>query len=159
MISKRDRKNLTDRYLDLYQMAYDFLRVPTEAEDAVQEALARTLARPWLKDPYNYCCRVLRNYCVDALRENCRMVSIEEVDAYVADESLSGTSIETIAWSQKEGLPPILRRIVDLHDIEGKSLEDVAEIMGMSTSNVKKLILVAHSQLRLRIQERMKDIE
>ena len=60
---ERDKQMLADHYLDFYQMAYTILHEEADVEDAVQDALTDTMSQPFVRDPYGYCCRVLKNKC------------------------------------------------------------------------------------------------
>ena len=55
-----DKQYLADHYYDYLSMARTLLRNDEEAKDAVQEALAATMASLWVTNVHSYCCKVLR---------------------------------------------------------------------------------------------------
>ena len=84
------RQQLVDHYLDYYALAKSMLNDDDDARDAVQEALARTMAMPLLQKPVAYCFQTVRRVAVDTMRYRMRTRSIEEYE--LPDESDEGDS-------------------------------------------------------------------
>lgn len=149
-----DQNMLADRYLDLYQMAFAILHSQCDAEDAVQEALVRTLTRPIaVRDPLHYCVRVLRNYCMDKLNE--KLVVTDRIEALGdADD----TPIQRLLHVRLEGmeearrcLPERTNQLLDMHYAEGLTLQEIADRTGVSAPMVRKLFKRAYRQIRKKI--------
>lgn len=142
-----DKQYLTDRYYDFFTTALMLLRNEEEAKDAVQEALAKTMALPWTGDPYKYCCRVLRNYCCDRLKE--RYIVAEFPD--LTDESDADPVFERrleLLPQLKKQLPKETVLLLDLHYGMGMTLKETADMTGMTEGRVKKKIIKALRKLK-----------
>lgn len=151
-----DRHILADHYLDLYRMAYGILHNQSEAEDAVQEALARTLARPMVQHPLHYCMKVLHHYCIDKLRDECmltdKMDKLDVADAAedTATQQLLKVRLEMLDEARKY-LPQRTNQLLDMHYVEGLSIQEISEQSGVSIVVVRKLFKRAYRQMRKRI--------
>lgn len=148
-----DQHILAEHYLDLYQMAYLLLQNQAEAEDAVQEALARSFAQPFVKQPLNYCVRVLRNYCLDRL--NAEYVTSDTMDTMASPEEeplqrLMHARLQVLEEA-RVCLPQRTNEMLDMHFAQGLSLPEVAERSGVSLGTVRKLFKKAYRQMRKKI--------
>lgn len=148
-----DQHILADHYLDLYQMAYHLLLDATEAEDAVQEAMARTFAQPRVKDPVFYCVRVLRNYCMDRLKEKyMATASMNAVAEPEDDEAKHRQAVRLQLLAEaRECLPQRTNELLDMHFEEGLSVPEIAKRMGMTNRAVKRLFIKAYQLMRNKI--------
>ncbi len=139
-------EQLTEHYLDLFGLAMSIVRDSDDAKDALQEAIAETMARfGHLRNPYAYCVKSLKNNCIDVLRRRQKMTQINNLDNLMS-EPLHDLAAEV--WKAKEKLPKNVRALVELHDIEGYSMTELAVLTGVSLSTVKRLIAKAHNQIR-----------
>ena len=138
-------KELTDHYLDLYSYAFSVLKNKADAEDAVQESLATTLSYPMLRNPYGFCVRVLQRRCVDLLRNKGTQQELKEIADLGQNEP--SEMAKRVAQLVKK-LPKETQRLLVMHDVEELSSREIAEKLGMTTSNVKKIIGKAHKKLR-----------
>ena len=87
---------LADHYLDLYRMAFVLLQNEADVEDVVQEALAVTMSKTWVKDPYKYCLQVLYNQCYKMVKGK-EYVLVENMPETVEqDDDVAGWSDATI---------------------------------------------------------------
>lgn len=134
----------------LYRFALSLVRDPHAAEDLVQETFARAFEQrsrfrgesseaTWLR-------RILHNLAVDSARRSSHEVLVDEVegkwrdDAYTVDSSTVVERAET-REALEDGLvrlPFIYRSAVVLHDVEGWSMREVAETMGIDLSAAKQ---------------------
>lgn len=148
-----DQHILAEHYLDLYRMAYSMLRNTAEAEDAVQEALARTFAQPLVQQPLNYCVRVLRNYCLDRLEAE--YVASDAMDSMVSPEEDSKQRVTHVRLQvleeSRDCLPQRTNEMLDMHFVEGLSLPEIAERSGVTLRTVKRLFKKAYRQMRRKI--------
>ena len=147
-----------------------------DAEDVMQEALIKTyryvarIERPeafrtWLYRTVTNACRMKRRRRVD---EPAAMYSIQAglpdaagaatpIDP--ADQAKGPDELAINAWLGRRlrralaALPPPLRYIVLLREVEGLSTRDVARVTGLSTDNVKTRLHRARVMLRERLEE------
>lgn len=149
---ERDKQMLADHYLDFYQMAYTVLHNKEDVEDVVQEALAVTMSHTWVKNPYNYCVKVLRNNCYKLLRRKEYLISDPLPDIPDDYDGVDEKQLQTL-WSLKNQLPDRIRKLFDLHYVKGYTQEEISQITGTSVPMLKKLFNKGHNQLRKQMQE------
>lgn len=144
----------------IYRLALRLLGHQEDAQDATQEVFLRLykhLSRldenrelvPWLY-------RVTVNVCHDLVRRRQRntMVSLDDVDMDALTESMKTEWRAELAQQRRilaEGLKTLSqneRAAVVLRDIEGLSTEDVARILGSSTSTVRSHLSRARVKLK-----------
>ena len=156
------------RHLDAaYNLARWLLRNEADAEDVVQEAYLRavrsfhtlrgTESRPWLLG-------IVRNACYDWQRRAYRLphleVSAEQLDAIRS----AGPSPEAILLQEGESeavrealdsLPPHLREVIILREVEEMSYKEIAAVSGVREGTVMSRLSRARRQLeRLRTPRR-----
>lgn len=153
-----DRRDVDcfDRFVRRYQsslvrFAAKLLGDPDAAQDVVQEAFLRVARHPrrllGVDSCHNWLLRVVRNVGVDHVRRASRYRKHAEQAAAVRDrhaidhqESPAAglERAETRALIEKEvgRLKPIQRELFWLKVSEGKSYREIAEITGMTATNV-----------------------
>lgn len=152
----------------LYRLAYRYSASVEDAEDAVQELLTRLYPRteelaaieqlrPWLA-------RVLRNQLTDSHRRqerdpvgHLRVVASEDADQAL-DRMLSDTPEPEQAHGQtllRERLEAALtvlsedhREIIMLHDVEGYTLVELTQVIGVPVGTLKSRLHRARDHLR-----------
>ena len=146
-----------------------------DAEDVMQDALIRTYSHVGqIRDPEafrTWLYRTVRNACLMKRRKRTHeprtLVSVEQGDPArgeepapidVEDPSLRPDQLALNAWVGERlraallALPPPLRTIVVLREIEGLSTREVATIAGISEDNVKTRLHRARMLLRERLE-------
>lgn len=151
-----------------YSIAYRLLRDRAEAEDAVQEALARA-CESWsrMRDPDAldaWFHRVLTNLCLRTLRRR-RLIGwwrrrdggSEEVDG--AAELTAGAAMPSLAeldaarlLAAVDRLPPMQKSVVVLRYGEEMSVGDIAAALGVGSETVKTHLARALDRLRERLR-------
>lgn len=127
-----------DRYGDrLYRLALVMMKRPMDAEDVVQETFLRYLdklgtfqdaehEKAWLL-------KVTTNLCRDALRVRSRhpQVGLDQVpeEGHVPQDRA--------VWDALMALPEKYRVVLVLHAVEGYRTEEIAKIIGKTSSAVK----------------------
>ncbi len=176
--AKRDGqsfKALVSRYQDrLYNVAYRLLSNSDEAEEVVQETFLKVLENmgqqhrnmsftAWLY-------KIAHNLCIDILRNRQRRSSLaidspsaKNIDTYeprtgtvcqVADPGLdpalkiAASEQENLISQSIEDLPDAQRSVIVLHDIEGFSYMEIAEIIGSSVGTVRSRLYYGRQKLR-----------
>ena len=153
----------------LYNFAFHLTRNPAEAEDLVQETLARALAAA---DPQSvgaslkaWLFRTLRNAFIDLYRRQRRVEGGLET---VGDERQAGPGSmldgaveerqvhEVVGHELERALMSLGEeaRMVVLLDVEGFSEAEIAELMGCAPGTVKSRLFRARAALRERIRDR-----
>lgn len=144
-----------------------------DAEDVMQDALLKTYQyvhsirepeafRPWLY-------RTVRNACLMKRRrrsgEPAKLVSVEQGRGHkgepvdVADTGRGPDQVVANEWlgarlrDALQSLPPSLRVVVVLREMEGLSTRDVAAVLGISEDNVKTRLHRARVRLRRQLED------
>ena len=146
------RRQLQDRYLDFFSVAMSILKDEDEARDAVQEALTRTMTKLILKEPCNFCMRTLKHLCIDTLRHRNRQVDIDET--MLATDPEHEELLELVR-RKKEELGEMARMVLELHDEDGHTLKEVAGMLKVSPSTVKRILYDARNEMRRKLEGEM----
>lgn len=146
----------------LYRLAYRFTASREDAEDLVQELCARMLPRVEelrrLDQPGPWLARALHNLYVDQVRHRTRspIDAVEELPEVPAPappaEVLAGITAEEIQAALSR-LPPEQRAVVAWHDIEGYTLEELAEGHGLPLGTLKSRLHRGRGNLRRLLME------
>lgn len=126
----------------LVSLAYALSGSRWAAEDLAQEALIRAM-RHWDRvqaydNPGAWARRVTINLATSAARRR-----VAEAKALVALKHLRGTSLPALPdeehafWEAVRALPRAQRVVVALFYLEGRSVRDIAEIVGRAEGTVK----------------------
>lgn len=155
---EKDKQILVDHYLDFYRMAYAVLQNESDVEDAVQEALAVTMARPFVRNPYLYCKRVLYNNCVKCLSDK-ELLLLGSVREVPVTESSVSTRLDRIR-DLMEQLPQREREFINLFYVQGMTKSQIADDKEISVTMVRRLIARGEKMLRQQILElELKEID
>lgn len=147
----------------LYRTAMRILRDPSEAEDAVQEALdkawrklgpdlAGTRVKPWLF-------RILINVCLDHLRTKTRHQTVPYdpdaadhhaggPEARAPDDLLNAKQIGQAIEAEIGRLAADHRTVVQLVIVEGFSYEETATALDLPVGTVRSRLSRARAQLK-----------
>jgi len=141
---------------DAYRLAGYLLRDSGEAQDAIQEALAKAwLGWPNLRDRGRveaWFDRIVANECIDRLRGRGR-VSLIELDEAIADRRTAPDPFRNALARDEVGrlvatLPPDQQLLVALRFWRDMSLEQVAERLQLPLGTVKSRLHYALQALR-----------
>jgi len=134
----------------LYRFALSISRDPVLASDLVQDTFVRALERAdqfrdgsslraWLR-------RILHNLAIDRVRRSSREVVVDEVeddwhdDNYTVDPEAIAVRTQTREELQDalERVPFNYRVTVILHDVDGWTVREIAEVQGVSLPAAKQ---------------------
>jgi RNA polymerase sigma factor (sigma-70 family) len=140
-----------------FALAYDLLGDRAEAEDAVQEALARACER-WakLRDPDGWFLRVLTNHCLRLLKRRRwrRWLASLGVEHEVADAAPRADALlaegqgvaRTLALVAE--LPPMQKAAIVLRYGHDLSVPEIAALLGVGPGTVKTHLVRGLDRLR-----------
>jgi len=131
-----------------------------DAEDIVQESLARTLRRAGergigetgIARPDHYAISIARNLMADharhaAMTGECVIDDALACAAPLPDQHLQDRQRLALFTATLEAMPPLRREVFRRRRLEGQSREEIAEALGLQPEAVKKHISRAMAQL------------
>ncbi|HVM17882.1 MAG TPA: RNA polymerase sigma factor [Gaiellaceae bacterium] len=139
---------------DVYRYALALLRDPSEAEDATQA----TFLNAWRAyragqephTPQNWLLTIAHNVCRLRFRTRSRRVAEVELDPEQhAQPAPDGPRAADVLEALGE-LPLNQRAALVMRELEGRSYDEIAEILGVSRAAVETLIFRARRTMRLR---------
>jgi RNA polymerase sigma-70 factor (ECF subfamily) len=153
-VSPEEYNVCVDKYADgLYRFALKIMNEMETAKDTVQESfeilwINRTKIEMSKAKPYLF--TVAYHSMIDMKRKNKLMDKYAEAPCEdVSAEQYS--DLNEVLHRAAERLPDIQRSVLLLRDYEGYSYEEIAEITGLSLSQVKVYIHRARAQMKLYI--------
>lgn len=141
----------------LYRVAYRLLEDACDAEDVVQEAYIKLwnkrdeLIR--VENSEAYCVILLRNLCLDFLRAKKKHLFQSTEETVISDNLVFSDEIETIDEIKHietiiNLLPEQQRKIIKLRHFDDYSNEEIEEIMGLTSVNVRVLMSRARKKIK-----------
>jgi RNA polymerase sigma-70 factor (ECF subfamily) len=143
-----------DRYgALLYRVGLMHTGNPADAEDVLQDAFLRYLGKaPRFRDELHekrWLIRVTVNLCRNRRNEAAARKNIPMLEAVTAAEVASDGYIKDAV----RALPPKLRDVIYFHCVEGYSVEETAQMLGIGPSAVKMRLMRAREKLKLDLEE------
>ena len=157
-------------YNSCLKRAFSLIRNPTDAEDEVQNACWKAFERlaqfrgegtfaAWLS-------RIVENQCLMRIREdrqarflyldqsteaNVRVELVAEVPG--PEDELGDQQLEKLLRLEISRIPPLLRNVIVLSDVERLPMPDVAARLGLSVPAAKSRLGRARVELRTRLSK------
>src|SRR5881392_40559 len=143
---------------DVYRYALVVLRNPADAEDVTQTTFMNAYRaiergeRP--RNPQNWLIAIAHNVCRQRFRQSQRRpaeveLNEELAEAVVEEDPISAEDIRRalghLAFNQRAALV--------MRELEGRSYQEIAQILGLSVSAVETLIFRARRALREQLEE------
>jgi RNA polymerase sigma-70 factor (ECF subfamily) len=161
----------------LFRIARSILRDPLEAEDAVQEAYLRAYANLGsFKGPLGFSawiCRIVSNEALGRLRQRTRVVSLDDYRS-ASEPSTRSEALRTmqpnperLALSSElrralehaiDALPPEFAAVFMLRAVEGLSIAETSESLGIRPETVKTRFHRARKLLRQQLAGRFEEV-
>ena len=155
-----------------FKLAYSILRDRSDAEDEVQNATWKAYSHlgqfnfeakfsTWLT-------RIVVNQCLMRLRKDKRAKFLYIDDVQIGDEvgtldlrdradtpevDLGRREVSQILHQEVNRMPPLLKKVFWMRDIEERSMPDVAEALGISVAAAKSRLLRARQELKVRLEK------
>lgn len=162
------KKRFMPFYAKLYRIAVALVGNQNDAEDLLQDAYAKLWQkRNELTGVHNYeafCVTLMKNVCLDFLRSpSVRHQGSDVSEAYWLQSDVSpGKRVEeqeqvrnVREWIRQ--LPEKQRQVLRLQSFGDCSMDEIAEITGCSTSNVRVLLFRARKTIRERFKKLYKN--
>jgi RNA polymerase sigma factor (sigma-70 family) len=96
--------------------------------------------------------RTLKHLCIDTLRRRKRLVDIDET--MLATDPEHEELVELVR-RKKEELSEMARMVLELHDEDGHTLNEVAGMLEVSPSTVKRILYDARNEMRRKLEGEM----
>ena len=159
MTSERFQQEYLALADSLWQVAWYILEDAAEAEDAVQELFLRLWrgrdALDGIRSPKGYAIRVLRNLCLDRIRQSRKMLPAEDLPetAQPARQDDAVDERERLAkvLDAIKSLPERQREVLTLRTLEGLSYEEIARRTGTNYLTLRVLLSQARNKLKRKI--------
>lgn len=156
MTSERFQQEYLALADSLWQVAWYILEDAAEAEDAVQELFLRLWrgkdALDGIRSPKGYAIRVLRNLCLDRIRQSRKMLPAEELPeaAQPARQDDAVDERERLAkvLDAIKSLPERQREVLTLRTLDGLSYEEIAKQTGINYLTLRVLLSQARNKLK-----------
>lgn len=145
-------------YRSMYRVAYAILRDSDDSQDAVQDAVTRLWEKRHeltdISDHEAFCITAVKRRCIDMLRQ--RQRTMEEMPTsleHLEDGTDTAQAIEsrdTLARVNElmDALPEQQREVLRLRSWGGCSVQEIAEITGLSCDNARKVLSRARQKLK-----------
>lgn len=136
----------------IYRLALSIVSSSAEAEDITQDIYERIWrARDKVLNscyPRAYVCRMTRNLAIDRVRQR-RQFTTEDNSGYV--DGQSSADIKDMAQFTRlviASLPEKQRTAIEMRDVEGYEIEEIAEVLECDTVSVRMNLSRARKRVR-----------
>ena len=141
---------LESNYLNFFALALAMLRDEEDARDAVQEAMVRVLTTRHIKDVVSYTFQTVRSCAIDIMRHRTRFVQLSDDVGYSMTEHEE--RLKRVGELREE-LPETMRALVELHDEEGYTYEELHLLTGMSVMTIRRRLEEAHTKIKNQMEK------
>jgi len=161
MLKEKFEKYILPVSEKMYRYAFSILKDSETAADVVQDCLMKIwnnrMKLPEIKNYESWVMRITRNQCYDWVKTN-RFTLISEkeldrIDSRNADDQLLAN--DHLQWLDKilKSFSEKQQEIFHLREIEEMTYQDIAEILGLSLSEVKVSLHRTRAKIRLGMQK------
>ena len=158
-------------YASSEKLAYSILRDRQDAQDEVQNACWKAFEHvgQFQRDAKfsTWLTRIVVNQCLMRLRQlrRSRLLYIEDVatedtrafdppsTAESPEQALARTEVSAVLQHEIRRIPPLLRRVFELRDLQQLPMQEVADRLGISVAAAKSRLLRARMELRSRLEK------
>jgi len=148
-------KDLVEKYNEqALRVAFRYLHNWEEAADCVQESFLRAFENLHTKHRHkkfsSWFFQILVNCCLDELRSAHKRLNVffEDNESVLSQEGFEERANSRLTAQQLLAkMPPEMRSLLILHDLEGFSFRELAEILDRSEAAVRGLLFRARKKL------------
>ncbi len=160
-------KQLIEPLTDIiYRFARSMLQNEEEAKDAVQELSLKLYEKRKILDEVEnfqaFAMKSIRNLCLDEIRKrrsNDELTENLHTNFSQPHQQLEETDMKWRIISLISKLPELQKTTIQLRDVEGYELEEIATIMGITTNAVMVNLSRARTKIREQIMNENKKVE
>ena len=146
-----------------YMVALSILRDPVAAEDAVQEAITRTIKAKERYDNnkpfYPWFYRILKNYCLDVIARRKRRRHVGDPDPVITRTATTQTTDGSLILKQRDevlhraiaSLSETHREIIHLRHWQDLSYDEIGDVFGIPIGTVMSRLYRARKALQKRL--------
>lgn len=145
------------RMFDTAKVLFTLLENAADAEDLVQEAYLKLWDKreglSVISNPEAFSVTLVKNMCFDLLRSGKYVLSRQSVELSAVQDVFQPDNLEA-----REGvrqikdiiahLPEQQQRIINMRDIKGCSYEEIEQVTGLNSINVRVLLSRARKKIR-----------
>jgi RNA polymerase sigma-70 factor, ECF subfamily len=145
-----------------YAVAFRLLRDADNARDIVQEAFIRVWNhlhryRPEVKFT-TWLYRIVVHLCYDRMKMEARRTTRQNnfaTDTVIRDihQDVENADLREHVLSEAKKLPPQQRLVFHLRDIQDFSIEEIADMVGISINSVKANLCYARRRIRVALEQ------
>ena len=141
----------------LYRVAYRLLENSADAEDIVQEAYLKLWDKreglTVISNPEAFSVTLVKNMCFDLLRSGKYILSRQTVELSAVQDISQSDNLEVREGARQvtdiiAHLPEQQQRIINMRDIKGCSYEEIEQVTGLNSINVRVLLSRARKKIR-----------
>ena len=144
-------------YRQMYKLAAMLLHDDAESKDIIHDVFAQLLSSPNIELQRNtaeaYLLAAVRNRCLNVIRgrkiqERVKQLYLLELDQSVPETDTLLEELKTLSKGIAQLMPPVCRRVIELHFNDGMTFREIAAHLGVSETTVYKYLRNALQQLR-----------
>ena len=141
------KKEFLPYHRKLYRVAYRLLENSADAEDIVQEGLTV------ISNPEAFSVTLVKNMCFDLLRSGKYILSRQTVELSAVQDISQSDNLEVREGARQvtdiiAHLPEQQQRIINMRDIKGCSYEEIEQVTGLNSTNIRVLLSRARKRIR-----------
>ncbi|MFT0673275.1 RNA polymerase sigma factor [Bacteroides hominis] len=151
------KKKFLPYHRKLYRVAYRLLENSADAEDIVQEAYLKLWDKreglTVISNPEAFSVTLVKNMCFDLLRSGKYILSRQTVELSAVQDISQSDNLEVREGARQvtdiiAHLPEQQQRIINMRDIKGCSYEEIEQVTGLNSINVRVLLSRARKKIR-----------
>ncbi len=147
----RAYNKIVDEHADgLFRFAYSMCKDRDDAQDVVQDAFSKLWEKKDQVDPLkvkSYIFTTAHHKVIDMFRRNKRFQKMEDSTFHMTTHQKSH-DLKEVLDEALNTLPEIQKSVILLRDYEGYNYEEIAEIAGLTLSQVKVYIFRGRQKLK-----------
>ena len=157
MNNEEFKDKIQSYYRLMYRVAASVLKSDYEATDAVHDAVLKLFEKrnqlEHIPNVKQYCLSVVRNICLNIIRDRKVYIVIDEITNKGSDEdvcrALESREISDSIAKAMERLPIDQKRVFQLSAFGGFSNTEIADLLGITQGNVRVILSRARNRIKV----------
>lgn len=151
-MTEQEYNQCVDQFADrLYRFILKNMQVPEDAQDVVQSAfekLWKHRAEINSETAKSYLFTVAYNHMIDHFRKNKKIILVDEFNERIKTSGSKQHTLKKELENALQQLTPLQKSLILLKDYEGYSYDEIGNITGLNSNQVKVYLHRARLQLR-----------